>query len=223
VDLCSTDLSIFWSHLHTAEGITQLIQTGGLLVLILIIFSETGLLVGFFLPGDSLLVTAGVLSIATKDRPAYFSLETLIITLILAAIIGNQCGWWLGKNFGKRIENKPDGWFFKKRNIDEADEYFRNNGSLSLIVARFIPIMRTFVPFVAGMAHMPGSRFLKWNVIGAIIWITSLVGIGHYIGNTPLADKLHKVIFLVIFISFLPLIWKVAQRLLKPAKQGTKV
>lgn len=211
-------LTHFWSHLHTAEGLTELIQTGGLLVIFLIIFSETGLLVGFFLPGDSLLVTAGVLSIANKDRPAYFDVWTLIILLIIAAVIGNQLGWWLGKNFGQRIENKPDGLFFKKKYIQEADEHFRDNGSLSLVIARFIPIMRTFVPFVAGMAHMPGMRFLKWNIIGAVIWITSLVGLGHIIGPTPLADKLHKVIILVIVISFLPLLWKIIRRLTKSAK-----
>jgi len=206
----------FWTHLHTPEGITELIQTGGLFVLILIIFSETGLLIGFFLPGDSLLVTAGVLSIANKDRPAYFDVWTLISLLILAAVVGNQLGWWLGKNFGEHIENKPDGWFFKKKYIQEADEHFKDNGSMSLVIARFIPILRTFVPFVAGMAHMPGLRFFKWNMVGAVIWITSLVGIGHFIGNTPLADKLHKVIILVIVISFLPLIWKIIRRVLKP-------
>jgi membrane-associated protein len=142
--------------------------------------------------------------------------------LIVAAIIGNQLGWWLGKNFGKRVENKPDGWFFKKKYIEEADLHFKENGSLSLVIARFIPIMRTFVPFVAGMAHMPGMRFLKWNVLGAIIWITSLVGIGHYIGQTEFADSLHKVIILVIVISFLPLAWKIIRRLIKPGESGPK-
>lgn len=216
-------LTDFWNYLHTAEGLTKLIQTGGLLVLFLIIFSETGLLVGFFLPGDSLLVTAGVLSAATIDRPAYFDVWTLMGVLIVAAITGDQLGWWLGKNFGKRVENKPDSWFFKKKYIQEADEHFKNNGSISLVVARFIPIMRTFVPFVAGMAHMPVTQFLKWNIIGAFIWITSLVGLGHFIGPTPLADELHKVIILIIIISVLPLGWKIARRLLKPGTQEPKV
>jgi len=215
-------LSEFWNYLHTAEGLTKLIQTGGLLVLFLIIFSETGLLAGFFLPGDSLLVTAGVLSVATNDRPAYFDVWTLMGVLIVAAISGDQLGWWLGKNFGKRVEGKPDGWFFKKKYIQEADEHFRDNGSVSLVVARFIPIMRTFVPFVAGMAHMPVLRFLKWNIIGAFIWITSLVGLGHFIGPTPLADELHKVIILIIIISLLPLAWKIMRRLLKPGTQEPK-
>ena len=213
----------FWEHLHTAAGLTDLIQTGGLMVLFLIIFSETGLLVGFFLPGDSLLVTAGVLSIANKNRPAYFDVGTLIAILIIAAVIGNQLGWWLGKHFGKRVENKPEGWLFKKRYIEEADAHFKENGSLSLVIARFIPVMRTFVPFVAGMAHMPGMKFLKWNIIGATIWISSLIGLGHIIGPTPLADKLHKVIILVIVISFLPLAWKIIRRLLKPGEQAPRV
>jgi membrane-associated protein len=211
-----------WKHLHTADGLKELIQTGGLLVLFLIIFSETGLLIGFFLPGDSLLVTAGVLSIANKDRPAYFDIFTLTVLLIIAAVIGNQLGWWLGKHFGKRVENKPDGWLLKKKYIEEADVYFRENGSLSLVIARFIPIMRTFVPFVAGMAHMSSMRFLKWNIIGAILWITSLVEIGHFIGQTELADSLHNVIIIVILISFLPLAWKIVSRLIKPAKLEPK-
>jgi len=212
----------FWNHLHTAKGLQELIQTGGLLVLFIIIFSETGLLVGFFLPGDSLLVTAGALSVSTNNRQAYFDLWILIGLLILAATIGNQLGWWLGKNFGKRVEKKPDGWLFKKKYIEEADLHFKENGSLSLVIARFIPIMRTFVPFVAGMAHMPGMRFLKWNIIGAVLWISSLVGIGHYIGQTEFADSLHKVIILVIVISFLPLAWKIIRRLLKPGIQEPK-
>jgi membrane-associated protein len=215
-------LTDFWNHLHTAKGLQELIQTGGLLVLFLIIFSETGLLVGFFLPGDSLLVTAGALSVSTNNRPAYFEVWTLIGLLIIAAIIGNQLGWWLGKNFGKRVENKPDGWLFKKKYIEEADIHFKENGSLSLVIARFIPIMRTFVPFVAGMAQMPGMKFLKWNVVGAIIWITSLVGIGHFIGQTEFADSLHKVIILVVVVSFLPLAWKIIRRLLKPGAQEPK-
>jgi membrane-associated protein len=215
-------LTDFWNHLHTAKGLQELIQTGGLLVLFLIIFSETGLLVGFFLPGDSLLVTAGALSVSTNNRPAYFDFWTLIGLSIIAAIIGNQLGWWLGKNFGQRLENKPDGWLFKKKYIEEADAHFRDNGSLSLVIARFIPIMRTFVPFVAGMAHMPGMKFLKWNVVGAFIWITSLVGIGHYIGQTEFADSLHKVIILVVVVSLLPLAWKIVSRLLKPGAQEPK-
>ena len=212
----------FWKHLHTADGLKELIQTGGLLVLFVIIFSETGLLVGFFLPGDSLLVTAGVLCTTNQERAAIFDFWTLIGLLIVAAIMGNQLGWWLGKNFGKRVENKPDGWLFKKKYIEEADVHFKENGSLSLVIARFIPIMRTFVPFVAGMAHMPGIKFLKWNVVGAIIWITSLVGIGYFIGQTELADNLHKIILLVILISFLPLAWKIIRRLLKPGIQEPK-
>lgn len=213
----------FWSHLHTANGLKETIQTGGLLVLFLIIFSETGLLLGFFLPGDSLLVTAGVLSIANGDRPAIFSFWALTGVLILAAIIGNQTGWWLGNKFGHRIANQSDGWLFKKKHLTEAEKYFSDNGSLSLVLARFIPIMRTFVPFAAGMANMPALHFLKWNIIGAVIWIISLVGVGHFIGDTPFADKLHKIIILVIVISLIPLAWDVIRRLRKTKQPEPKV
>ena len=204
----------FWNHLHTAAGLLETIQTGGLILLFIIIFSETGLLVGFFLPGDSLLVTAGVLTIQNGDRPALFDPWLLTALLIIAAILGNQLGWWLGNKYGHRVADRPDTWLIKKKHLNAARVYFSENGASSLLLARFIPILRTFVPFAAGMGEMEFRHFLKYNIIGACLWIGSLIWIGHFIGGTALADELHKVILIVVFVSFLPLLWKIAKTFL---------
>ncbi|MEY4817255.1 MAG: inner membrane protein YqjA [Verrucomicrobiota bacterium] len=183
-------LSDFWSHLHTAEGLSQTIQAGGISLMCLIIFAETGLLAGFFLPGDSLLVTAGVLTIANGDRPAYFDPWMVTGALTVAAIVGDQTGYW-----------------------------FAEKGPLAIVLARFVPLMRTFVPFAAGMGDMPAGRFLRWNTLGGILWINSLVWLGHVLGGTPLADQLHKVILIVVVVSFLPIVWTAAKRLLTSRRE----
>ena len=204
-------LGDIWTQLHTADGLRHTLQTGGLGLMAFIIFAETGLLAGFFLPGDSLLVTAGVLTVANGDRPAYFQTTETILVLILAAILGNQTGLWLGKKWGQRIENRPDGWFYRRKHLLAARQYFQSKGGLALLLARFAPILRTFVPFVAGMGQMPTRIFFFWNVLGAILWISSLIGIGHLIGGTTLADSLHKVIIIVVAISFIPVVWQAAK------------
>ena len=200
-------LGDFWSHLHSAEGLRQLILAGGIGIMCLIVFAETGLLAGFFLPGDSLLVTAGVLSAVNGDRPALFSPWAVAITLSAAAIIGNQTGYWLGRKFGQRAESRPDSWFFKRKHLNAARNYFAAKGPISLLLARFIPILRTFVPFAAGMGSMSPRTFLRWNIIGGLIWVNSLTWIGYFIGGTPLADELHKIILIVVVVSFIPVVW----------------
>ena len=206
-------LSDFWSHLHTAEGLRQTIEVGGLGLMCLIIFAETGLLAGFFLPGDSLLVTAGVLSIANGGRPAYFSPWELTAALTLAAIVGDQTGYWLGRRYGQAMESKPDSWWYKRRHLAAARDYFAEKGPLAIVLARFVPLMRTFVPFAAGMGAMSTTRFLRWNILGGVLWINSLVWLGHALGGTPLADQLHKVILIVVVVSFLPVVWAAGKRL----------
>ena len=214
-------LSAFWSHLHTAEGLRQTIEVGGLGLMAAIVFAETGLLAGFFLPGDSLLVTAGVLSVANGDRPAYFGPWELTAVLSLAAIVGDQTGFWLGRRYGQSMESKPDTWWYKRRHLAAARGYFAAKGPLAVVLARFVPLLRTFVPFAAGMGEMSTARFLRWNVLGGLLWINSLVWLGHALGGTPLADQLHKVILIVVGVSFLPLIWSAGKRLLT-SRPGTR-
>jgi membrane-associated protein len=208
-------LADFWSQLHSADGLRRTIESGGLALMVLIIFAETGLLAGFFLPGDSLLVTAGVLSIANGGRPELFDPWVLCVTLTLAAVAGDQTGYWLGRKYGDTMESRPDTWWYKRRHLDEARDYFARYGAAAIVLARFVPVMRTFVPFVAGMGRMERGRFVLWNALGGVLWVWSLVWLGHLIGGTPLADKLHKVILIVVAVSLLPLAWAVAKRLLR--------
>lgn len=192
--------------------VERMIQIGGLTVMTVIVFAETGLLFGFFLPGDSMIVVAGILTTANTHegvtRPALLDPWSLTVSLTLAAIVGNQLGRWLGLKFGERVEHWSDGWLYKRRYLDAAREYYATKGASSLILARFIPVIRTFVPFVAGMGRMPAGRFLLWNVVGAVVWIGSLVLLGHLIGGTPLARDLRWVTLGVIAVSLSPLLWK---------------
>ncbi len=197
----------FFMSLHSAEGIENLIRTGGLLVLIAIIFSETGLLLGFFLPGDSLLVTAGLLSSrAINGSGPILDIYTLNLSLMLAAVTGNQVGYFLGKKTGPKIFDRPDNRFFKKRYAIEAHQFYERHGGKAIILAQFVPILRTFVPFIAGVAEMNYRHFVTFNVIGAVCWVASMTSLGHFLGRSPLGEKLHLIILTVIFISILPLL-----------------
>lgn len=211
-------------HLHSAEGISSLIAAGGMIVLILIIFAETGLLVGFFLPGDSLLITAGVLANpANPHHVAELGIVSLNVFLVLAAIIGDQTGFFLGHKVGDKIWDKKDGRFYKRRHLESAEAFYRKYGPLSVVGARYIPIMRTFVPFFAGVARMPYRRFVFWNIFGGILWITSLLWIGYFLGQTPLADRLDKIIVVVVLVSVLPMVYGTAAGTVgKWLKRGTK-
>lgn len=195
------------SELHSSAGIARIVETGGLIALIAIIFAETGLLVGFFLPGDSLLITAGVL--ANPLNPNHISALDIVqlnLWLTVAAIVGDQVGFILGRKAGDSMWERPDGRFYKRKHLEAAHEFYKKYGGISVAAGRYVPIIRTFVPFAAGMARMPYRSFVFWNIGGGIVWITSLLWIGYYLGQTPLANRLDKIIVIVIFISILPMI-----------------
>ncbi|MBI1290911.1 hypothetical protein GC173_06655 [bacterium] len=204
----------FLHSLHSSEGIAQIIQTGGVLAMTAIIFAETGLLVGFFLPGDSLLITAGVLANpANPNHLAALNVLTLNAILIVAAIVGDQLGFYLGYRSGNAIWNRPDGRFYKRRHMEEAHAFYEKWGGLAVVGARFVPILRTFVPFAAGVARMPYKNFVWWNIFGGIVWITSLLWAGYLLGGTKWADRLDKIIVIVVLVSVLPLVAGVAKRI----------
>jgi membrane-associated protein len=208
----------FFRSLYTTEGLIALIRTGGLLALVVIVFAETGLLIGFFLPGDSLLVTAGILSSPHAVGGGIFDPIVLIVCLGLAAIAGDQVNYALGRRAGRIVFSRPDGRFIKRRYFEEAHAFYVVRGASAIVLARFVPILRTFVPFVAGVAEMPYRRFVTFNVVGAVLWVTSLIALGYFIGATPLGEKLHRVILVVIAVSLLPLagsaykIWREARQ-----------
>ena len=186
---------------HTIYNVPELIRLVGQFGLPLIIFAETGLLVGFFLPGDSLLITAGLFA-ARGD----LSLPLLIVTLIPAAILGNATGYQIGKRTGKALYSRPDSLLFRREHLRMTHEYYERHGGITIVIAQFAPILRTFAPVVAGVAEMGYRRFASYNVIGAILWISSMTIGGYLLGNViPGIDKrIDVVVMVVIAISLLP-------------------
>lgn len=182
-------------------NIKELVTWAGYPGLTLIIFSETGLLVGFFLPGDSLLVTAGLFAAA-----GFFDITLLIPLLLAAAIIGNATGYAIGKKSGQALYAREDSRFFKRKHLVSTKEFYDTYGPFTIVAAQFMPFARTFAPVVAGIAQMRYITFATFNVIGAVLWIPGMLLIGYFLGSTiPNIDKnIHYVIFAVIFLSLLP-------------------
>src|SRR4029453_4901393 len=137
---------------------------------------------------------------------------TLNLSLMAAAVLGDQVGFWLGRKTGPKIFNKPDNRFFKKRYAVEAHEFYEKHGGKAIVFARFIPILRTFVPFIAGVADMSYRRFVSFNVIGGLSWVLTMTLLGYFLGKSPLGEKLHLIILIVIFISILPMLIGGAKR-----------
>jgi membrane-associated protein len=207
-DATTSDVPDWIHQLYTTEGTQHLIAIGGLALLAAIVFAETGLFVGFFLPGDSLLMTAGVCARVDplhRDGPPLLSFWSLVAILFVAAVVGNCLNAWLGRVAGERIRQRPDGRLFKRRHLAEAEEFYRRYGGWAIVAGRFIPIVRTFVPFVAGMAGMGWAMFLLWTVVGGAAWVLSMCGLGYALaGNQTLVDHLHLLVLAIIAISFVP-------------------
>ncbi|MDQ6719016.1 MAG: VTT domain-containing protein [Gemmatimonadota bacterium] len=186
---------------HRLHNLPELIQWAGFVGLAAIIFSETGLLVGFFLPGDSLLVTAGLLG-----ARGYFNVYALAPLLTLAAIIGNSTGYLIGRASGPRIFRREDSLLFNKKHATRAHEFYERHGKKTIILAQFMPIIRTFSPVVAGVGGMEFRHFFTYNLVGAILWIWSMVFIGFFLGRyIPGVDKhIEIVVILVVLISISP-------------------
>jgi membrane-associated protein len=185
----------------TLYNVPLLISYVGLAGMALIVFAETGLFFGFFLPGDSLLVTAGIFA-ARGD----FDIVTLNVVLIVAAIAGDATGFWSGKRAGQALYSRPDSRFFKRKHLETTRDFYARHGGKTIVIARFMPIVRTFAPIVAGAASMPYTRFALYNVFGAIVWVTSLTLGGYWLGSLipDIDSKIHLVVAVVIALSFLP-------------------
>ena len=186
---------------RTVYNVPELIRLVGLLGLILIVFAETGLLIGFFLPGDSLLITAGLFA-ARGD----FDIVTLNVTLIAAAIIGDATGYWIGKRTGEALYSRPDSFFFRRDHLRITHEFYERHGGKTIVIARFMPIVRTFAPMVAGVAQMGYRQFAIYNVVGGILWVVSMLLGGYYLGRAvpDIEQNIHYVVAVVIFLSLLP-------------------
>ena len=188
----------FLHLITTVEGITEIIRWGGLGALIAIVFAETGLLVGFFLPGDSLLVTAGFVAATT----GVLDLTSLMITLSIAAIVGDSVGFFIGRRAGEALYHRPESRWFKRKHLLETKKFYEEYGAITIVLARFMPFARTFAPVVAGIGDMNYRKFVVYNVVGGIAWVSSMLLLGYYFGQIPFVQRhIEKVILLIIFVS----------------------
>jgi membrane-associated protein len=190
-------------HLLAASTLSpeHLIATFGTIGLLAIIFAESGLLIGFFLPGDSLLFTAGLLASQGK-----LNLAAVMIGCFVAAVVGDQVGYWFGKRVGPTLFRRPDSRLFKQENVERARAFFDEHGSKTIVLARFIPVVRTFVPIVAGVSRMHYRTFVTFNVIGAGLWAGGVTMAGYLLGSTiPSIDRyLLPIIALIVVVSLVP-------------------
>ena len=191
----------FFSRLYQFD---ELIRWGGYTALVAIVFAETGLLAGFFLPGDSLLVTAGL--VASGEGPLHIG--WLIVLLSVAAVAGDSTGYAIGYHLGPRLFTREDSRFFRKAHLARTQRFYERYGVKTIILARFVPIVRTFAPTVAGVGKMHYSTFLTFNIVGGVGWVASMTLAGYSLGRmAPDIERyLHWVIAAVIVLSFLPLV-----------------
>ena len=182
----------FFRHLGSLD---ELIRWGGLLVLVIIVFAETGLLIGFFLPGDSLLITAGLFA-ARGD----LSIGWLLVSLTLAGILGQAAGYWIGYKAGPHLFARPDSRLFRREHLVKTQAFYEKHGGKAVVLSRFVPIVRTFVPVISGVAQMPFSRFMLYNVLGGIGWVFSMCLIGYILGVRfpAVVQHIEKVIVVVV-------------------------
>src|SRR5580765_6984584 len=171
-----------------------------------VIFAETGLALGFFLPGDSLLVVSGLFAAAGK-----LNVLLVMLAFFLGSVIGDSTGYWTGRVMGKTLFNRESSWVFKPSRVEKAHAFFEKYGVKTVILARFVPIVRTFAPLVVGAAEMPYSRFLPFSIAGGALWISTMVLAGYFLGgvieralNIKLEDHIEKVVIVVVFLSLLP-------------------
>ena len=197
----------FLRSLTNPERLIHLLSTVlsgwlGYAVLSAILFTETGLLVGFVLPGDSLLFTIGVVAGAGE-----LNLAIIIALLICASQIGDWCGYMLGRRAGTAIFNRPDSRFFKQEHLRRTEAFYDKHGGKTIIYAKFVPIIRTFAPFVAGIGRMRYGRFLSFNIFGGIGWVTSMTTLGYLLGEIPFVRRhFEQFVLLIIFVSLLPVL-----------------
>lgn len=193
----------FLHALYSPEGLRQLVHWGGPPLVCIIVFVETGLFLGFFLPGDSLLITAGIFS-AAGDIP----LKWLLAPVMFCAIVGDQLGYWIGRGAGAALYRREDSLFFRRSHLQRAHEFYEKYGGRAVILARFAPIIRTFCPPVAGAARMPYARYLLYDIFGGAFWVGTMILGGYFLGRSipNIGQRIHYVIVIVVFLSLLPAI-----------------
>jgi membrane-associated protein len=194
----------YWLHfIFDVKGLISSAGPWAPFVVCLIVFIETGFFVGFFLPGDSLLVTAGVFASAGA-----IPLKWLLLPVMLCAIVGDQIGYWIGRGAGAALYHREDSLFFKRQHLQRAHDFYEKYGGKTVILARFAPIVRTFCPPVAGAARMSYTTYLLYDICGGVLWVGTMILGGYFLGRTipNIGEKIHYVILVVVLVSILPII-----------------
>lgn len=199
---------MMWEFLKQLTNPESIINYGGLWLLLFVIFAETGLLVGFFLPGDNLILLAGIVS---KAKPELLKVDFVILVplMIIAAVLGNIVGYWFGRKAGDRLYNRRESFFFRKRHVEVTRKYYNKfGGNLTLVIARFLPVVRTFAPVLAGVIQIDFPRFMLFNIIGALAWIISLSSIGYFLVQIfpSITDYLGYIFIALIIITAIPIV-----------------
>lgn len=208
-------MEVVLEFLHKLIDPNWIQQHGGLFLIALIIFAETGLFIGFFLPGDSLVFVTGMI-IAGADKAHAVPFESHPLNLVFwiffisfAAIVGNLVGYWFGKKSGPLLFKKKDSWIFKRKHLETARAFYEKRGGVAIILARFLPVVRTFAPIIAGMVGMDFKKFLTYNVIGAFTWIGGLTSIGYMLGeNVWVKNNLEYIILVLVVVTTAPVVYK---------------
>lgn len=207
----------FFHALYDPQGLKELVLQGGPPLVCVIVFIETGFFVGFFLPGDSLLITAGIFSAA-----GLLPLKWLLAPVMLCAIAGDQIGYWIGRAAGSSLYKREDSFFFRKSHLQRAHDFYEKYGGRAVILARFVPIVRTFCPPVSGAAKMPYGRYLMFDICGGIVWVSAMILGGYALGRSVpnIGKYIHFVILAVAVISILPAIIGVMRSRKTPDASG---
>ena len=216
-------LAALWSfvtHLDTQlAGLLQQYGTWVYAILFAIVFCETGLVVMPFLPGDSLLFVAGALWAASG-----MEIDLLMATLVVAALCGDNCNYWIGRTLARRVMGWRHSRFFNRKLFDRTQAFYARHGGKTVVLARFVPLVRTFAPFVAGVGHMPYVRFLAFSVFGALLWVGTLVPAGYWFGNIPLVrDHFEIVALAIVAISLMPLAFEFVRHRLRTRRTARAV
>jgi membrane-associated protein len=197
------------------QFIEWIINNGGLYVLLLVVFAETGLLIGFFFPGDSLLFAAGIYLGQLSEEFYGVHWSVIMLMVMIASILGNMAGYWFGKKTGPLLYERKDTWIFKKKHLLRAREFYHKYGKGTIFVAKFLPIVRTFAPIVAGIVKMERPTFMFYNIIGSVCWVASMMMGGYFLQSWvekrfgySLKDHIEAIAIIIILITTLPVLWK---------------
>ena len=207
----------FWNFLKDLTDPASIIQYGGIFLLLFVVFAETGLLVGFFLPGDSLIFVSGMFC-STRPELLHVGITGLILLMILAAVLGNMAGYWFGRKTGPALFKRDDSLIFKKRYLETTRSFYERHGGKALVLGRFLPVIRTFAPILAGAIAVDFRKFMIYNIAGAAAWITSMSLCGFFLGKIKwVEENVGWIVIFLIVITAIPVIrtWQKERKLKK--------